>query len=302
MTQPLVRLLTVLAILLGGVAEAIAHPAVAVAIDRRGNIFYSDLEQVWQIDPSGRKSVVVPRLHTHELFLDADDTLYGEHVWYEGAATKEWGHRVWKRTAAGLITDVIPATRGFRRGYSFVRDRAGNMYWADRRPTDAHDVILRRTSPTGATVTMAGGPTTLQDGRGTSAGFANIRWIAAMPDGVLYVIDNGCLRKVSPDGTVTTIARDLDEITFGFLEDRQHAVMGLCPDEDGNVWVANSGARKIKIVNPAGRVSVFAASPFPFAPSGVTVTRDAVYVLEDAVGKSVRVRKYSRDGKLLATY
>jgi hypothetical protein len=110
-------------------------------MDSRGSVYYTDLKQVWKLSPDGSKSVVVPRVHTHELFIDFQDNLYGEHLWYEGEATKTWGHRVWRLAADGTRTDVIPARAGFRedRGdFSFVRDAKGSMYWADfGHPTSA---------------------------------------------------------------------------------------------------------------------------------------------------------------------
>ena len=108
-------------------STAMAHPPVSVVIDSRNNIYYSDLEQVWRIAPDGKRSVAVPNVHTHELFMDGQDNLFGEHLWYEGDATKKWGHYVWRRDAAGRVTMVKPRTEGFLTNYSFVRDRAGNM-------------------------------------------------------------------------------------------------------------------------------------------------------------------------------
>ena len=35
--------------------------------------------------------MVIPNVHTHELYLDIGDTLYGEHLWYEGDRTGKWG-------------------------------------------------------------------------------------------------------------------------------------------------------------------------------------------------------------------
>src|SRR5262245_46318780 len=73
---------------------AVAHPGVGIVQDARGNIFYTDLTQVWKISPDGRKTVAVPNVHTHELSLDMAGNLYGEHLWFDGATSK-WRHRVW---------------------------------------------------------------------------------------------------------------------------------------------------------------------------------------------------------------
>jgi len=44
---------------------ALAHPGVGIVVDSRGNVFYTDLEQVWMIDRAGRRSVTVPNVHSH---------------------------------------------------------------------------------------------------------------------------------------------------------------------------------------------------------------------------------------------
>src|SRR6185436_5881641 len=92
---------------------SIAHPGIGVVEDSRGNIFYTDLEQVWKVAPNGVKSIAVPNVHTHELFLDENDNLFGEHLWYNGDATKTWGHYVWKFTKNGQFQKIIPNTNGF---------------------------------------------------------------------------------------------------------------------------------------------------------------------------------------------
>src|SRR5687767_5182768 len=76
-------------------AAAHGHPGVGIVQDSRGNVFFTDLKQVWKIATDGEMSVAVPKVHTHELCLDDEGNLYGEHLWYEGDATKKWGHCVW---------------------------------------------------------------------------------------------------------------------------------------------------------------------------------------------------------------
>ena len=271
-------------------AIANAHPSWGIVVDSRGNIYYSDLKQVWRMEPSGRLTVAVPNVHTHELYVDAEDALYGEHLWYEGDRTGKWGHRVWKRTRDGTITTVIPPTEGFRRNYSFVRDREGNMYWpAD--PTgneNGQRTTIFKRSPDGRVRQMA-------------AGFQNLRVIAATPEGVIYAVDAGRLQRVSPDGSWKTMASDLED-QRGLLAratgviDRavgldplRHAVMGIWPDARGDVYLASTGTGAVKKVSHAdGSVRTVYRSRAPFAPNGITVAGDTLLVLESAPS-SVRV-------------
>ena len=88
-----------------------AHPGIGIVIDSRGNIYYTDLKQVWKIKPDGSKSVAVTGVHTHELFLDGEDNLYGEHLWYNGEQLDTWGHYVWCLHSNGIFdTMIVPAT------------------------------------------------------------------------------------------------------------------------------------------------------------------------------------------------
>src|SRR5262245_24915667 len=240
-SEGMMKKLLGLLILLSFVATATAHPGVGIVQDSRGNVFFTDLKQVCKITPDGRKSVAVADVHTHELCLDAKDNLYGEHLWYEGDATKKWGHRVWCRKPDGTVTDVIPAREGFLNDDSFVRDRAGYRYWADR----GAQTVIKRRSPDGKITAHA------------TAAFRDVRWMTATPDGALYLIDGGDLRRVAPDGKVTTVAAKLSEHKPppARAADR-HYQMGLWTDGEGNVYVAVAEERLVLKVQIDGTKQV----------------------------------------------
>lgn len=71
--------------------------------------------------------------------------------------------------------------------------------------------------------------------------------------------------------------------------------MGLCADAQGNVYVANYGARVAKKVGGDGKITVFARSSFSWSPTGVAIVGKAIvgkkaYVLGYAEPVAVRVR------------
>jgi hypothetical protein len=253
---------------------AFAHPPVSVVFDSRGNAYYSDLERVWQVAPDGAKRVVVPNVHTHELFMDAQDNLYGEHLWYEGEAIDKWGYYVWRRDAGGRITKVIPNREGFRTDYSFVRDRAGNMYFAKEKS------VIRRT-PAGRDEVLA------------NSGFSEIRWMTVTPEGTLFFLDKHDLIRITPDRRVTRLAKNLAHVSplRPFVETR-HAVQGVWTDRAGNAYVADAANAQVKRITPASVVSVVNASTPPWSPSGGAVDRNGVmWVLEFSPLNQVRVRR-----------
>ena len=267
-------------------SSALAHPGIGIVMDSRGNVYYTDLKQVWKITREGKKTIAVPGVHTHELYLDAHDNLYGEHLWYEGEATKKWGHRVWRLSPDGKLSDIIPARTGFRDDYedcSFVRDRAGNMYWAAR---GAH-TIIRKCAP-------GGNPTDLTHG----AEFRDVRWMTVSADGVVYLVDGADLRRVAPDGTVVTVASGLKERAYTQLfVNEPHVLMGLWLDGQQNVHLAVYGARLVKKITPAGLVSVAARSSFPWSPTGgMFAPNGDLWLLEYSITGAARVRRIAKDG------
>jgi hypothetical protein len=72
---------------------------------------------------------------------------------------------------------------------------------------EADNHAVRRVSPDGTVVTMAGQPanTTMVDGQGAAAGFASPRGLVRMPDGNFLVLDGDRWRRVTPEGVVTTL-------------------------------------------------------------------------------------------------
>jgi hypothetical protein len=257
---------------------------VGIVMDGRGNVYYTDLARVWKIAPDGRKTVAVPNVHTHELCLDSQGNLYGEHLWYEGEATDRWGHRVWRRAPDGTTTDVVPARRGFRTDYSFVRDAAGNMYSAA-----AHDL-------SGASGRMAFGRRA-PDGKVTTivrcGDCRNVRWMTASGDGTLYFTDSGDLRELSAAGKIRTLARNLAAGAGSVPRGQEwRLIMGVWTDAARNVYVAVYGLREVKRVSPDGRVEVVARSKFPWAPTGGLIAPNGdLWLLESTFTNAVRARR-----------
>lgn len=259
-----------------------AHPGTGIVQDSRGNVYYTDLKQVWKIAPNGKKSVAVANVHTHELCLDNADNLYGEHLWYEGERTDKWSHRVWCLKHDGALVDIIPARTGFRENYSFVRDQAGNMYWAEQ----GAQIVIKKRAPNGQISTHVTGP------------FRNVREMTAAADGTLFLIDAGDLLRVAPNGQISTLLHGVSERKPAPAKASQpHYQMGLWLDKTGGVEVAVAEERLVLNVKPNGKAVVAQRSRHPWSPSGGLVDRDGnVWLLEYSPTNAVRVRYIKRDG------
>jgi len=263
---------------------AVAHPSVSIVMDSKGNVFYSDLMQVWKIDTNGKKTVVVSGVHTHELFRDEADNLYGEHLWYNGEVEKTWGHYVWRLSPNGKLEKIIPPTEGFPNDYSFVRDKAGNMYWADR---ESKCMKVIRKSKNG-TITKLG-----------NRCMENIRWMVSDPEGVIYLIDVLDLKKIDRDGLVTLIAERLSDKKFTQpFVDPIHYLGGISLDKAGNIYVADYSGRQVKKITQSKQVSVIVESRIPWAPTGCLIAPNGdVWVLENSMTNEVRVERITKNGK-----
>jgi hypothetical protein len=272
------RVFGLLALLVAAMSAA-AHPGVGIVQDQRGIIYFTDLKQVWKIAPDGKMSVAVPGVHSHELCLDVQDSLFGEHLWGENG---QWRHRVWRLNRDGTVSDVIPQREGFLKDYSFVRDRDGNMYWADR----GTKTSIKKRSPDGKIVTHATGD------------FRAVGWMSATPDGKLFLIDAGDLRRIGQDGKVTTIATKLSEHQPppAKVSDLNYH-MGLWTDANGVVYVAVAQERLVLQVQADGQIKVFARSKGDWSPSGGMFDRDGnLWLLEFDSTNAVRARRIDREG------
>jgi len=282
-----------------------AHPATGIVVDRSGNVYFSDLETIWKLDANGKKTVFRPGVngrHVHELSIDEEGNIYGADLSYN-PATKGWPSDVWKMTPDGNVTYLLEPTEHPPHGMSIWRDRDGNMYLVDQNNHTKSQTLLLRRSLDGKVMTFAGSAYGHKDGSGTAAHFSSVGGMAFGPDGSLYLTDGTSVRRVSMEGTVTTIAKDLN---FRTREDQPTlfggaygSLAGLTVDANGNVYVADAGNRRLLKITTGGKVEVVYRAEPPFFPNGVFATAAGdIYVLEVGLAlpstwSGPRVRKLS---------
>jgi hypothetical protein len=181
----------------------------------------------------------------------------------------------------GFPGDGGPATSAvLHEPQSTFVDAAGNLYVADR-----HDARVRKVTPDGTIATVAGNGAAGSTGDGGPATDASI----GRPDGVtvdasgsLYIVESDAdqVRKVAPDGTISTVAGNG---AAGFSGDGGPAVdarldhpTDVVTDASGNLYIADWNNNRVRMVTPAGTISTFAgneAHDDDTARGGATVDR-----------------------------
>jgi hypothetical protein len=169
------------------------------------------------------------------------------------------------RTLAGLpgstgSTDGTGSTARFYGPTGVAVDGSGNVYVAD----SANNTIRKVTSA-GMVTTLAGqaGSRGVADGTGSAARFYDPNGVAVDRSGNVYVADtyNHAIRKVTPDGIVTTLAgqpaRSGSSDGAGGTA-RFNFPTGVAVDRAGTVYVADSNNDTIRKITPAGVVTTLA--------------------------------------------
>lgn len=217
----------------GSGAKAAFNEPIAVAVDRKGNIFVADRNNhrvreitsdgtVKTLAGSGEAGFVDGYDHKARFnqpygvaLDDAEITLY---------VADYLNHSI---RAINLLTDQVSTLAGngkagfadgmgeaaaFNQPYNLKNDGHGALIVPDQ-----SNHAVRRVAMSGAVTTLAGSGTAgYAEGKGREAQFNNPTGAVAMPDGTVIVADrnNHRVRSISPDGTVMTIA-GTGEAAFG---------------------------------------------------------------------------------------
>lgn len=279
------RILLIIFLFILGLHTSIAHPGIGIVMDSKGNVFYTDLSQVWKITPEGKQSIAVEEVHTHELYIDKDDNLYGEHEWYEGEATDIWRNSVWCLSSTGEFQEVIPPTEGFLENTGLIRDNYGNSYYSKKM---GDSDFLMKELVSGERLLFSNHP------------FKDIRWMYySSSDNHLYVVDHLSIMKVSSSGEVETLVESLKEPgpSFEGVADR-HYVFGLWTDASKNVYVSVYGSTEVKRIAPNQTITTVYTSPKGWSPCGGMTTQEGTHwIMEFSAENKTRVVKLGAEGK-----
>ncbi len=295
--------------------EARFNSPSGLAVDSGGNVYVADTlnSAIRKITPGGRVTTLAGRLGVEGskdglstnsnfnrpggLALDSTGNIY---------VADTFNETIRKISPAGMVS-TLAGSAGLRGGADaggsearfnwpggVAVDGNSNVYVAD-----SYNNTIRKITPDGAVVTLAGRGSTNSggaDGIGTNASFSHPLGVAVDGAGNVYVADtlNSTIRKISPAATVSTIA---GAVQHNGNADGTNAFFnqpaGLVVDNAGNIFIADTGNATIRQGIPFGGQPVITSQPrTPYVSPGIITVSFSV----GAVGNGRLAYQWQKDG------
>lgn len=260
-----------------GGAARFSSPA-GVTTDIQGNVYVADQgsDTIRRISPSGEVTTFAgqPDLSGHDDGPATSATFSSPQdlVFVDGAlfVTDQYNHTIRRIDADGTVstfaglalqpgsTDGAGSAARFNAPKGIAADGSGNLF-----VVDAGNYTVRKISPAGVVSTLAGlaGVSGDADGSGSGARFRSPRGIAADELGNMFVSEATLIRKITPEGLVTTFVGSLSHTgsTDGNGPDaRFYGPNALAIDSLNRIIVADSGNNTIRRILPTKDVTTLA--------------------------------------------
>ena len=260
-----------------------------VAVDSSGNLYVADTSnhRIRKIDISGNVTTFAGSGTAS--FADGNGTSASLNqpigITIDSSGNlyiAEYGNsKIRKITPDRTVTTIAGSTVGFLDGQATAAkfympvgitvDSSGNLYVADNISNR-----IRKIDTSGNVTTFAGSTQGSLDGQGTTAKFYLPSGIVVDSSGNLYIVDRGNhrIRKITPDGNVTTIAGS----TVGSVDGQGTTAKfnnptGITIDSSGNLYVSDYSSHRIRKITPGGLVTTIAGSTSGFADGNITTAK-----------------------------
>ena len=264
-----------------GAAARFCKPE-GIAADSNGNLFVVDFgnKTIRKINPDGAVTTFAGTVgkwgYTNGVGIIAQFavpfgiTIDSANIIY----VSDWG-KIRKILPTGLVSNYanfeleLPPDasgkkhRSSKQPIGITVDTIGNLY-----VTTKQNHTICKINSSGVVTTVAGtdGITGSEDGIGFAAKFKGLSGIIADATGNLFVADmgNAAIRKITPDGVVTTFA---GRVRRGGYADGTGAAArfnnphGVAVDPSGNIYVADRENNVIRKITTSGVVTTVAGTP-----------------------------------------
>jgi hypothetical protein len=252
-----------------------AHEGWGIVRDKTGNIYITDIpaNTIWRITPDGRIQAVMRNTHSHALVVDRNGTVFGTDV-----EIAEPVRSVWRIDPPNRMSPVLDPSHGQPLDLqAFLIGRDGTIYSStpfelSLSPGERSLYIVRR-SPSGSIDSLAGGRKGFADGRGRATMFTSIDGMAWISDSAFLIVDGPHLRRVSTNGDVVTLAKDLTTLSW------DQDIMGVSALNDSTYYVADFAERRVLEIKE-GQVRVVTRTGWYWSPTGVFADSSGIYTLE----------------------
>ena len=214
--------------------------------------------------------------------------------------------RAWRAQVITVAGDGSPNMLADPYGITVADD--GTVYVADAGESNRIQMI----GPEGGVSTLAGGSEGFADGAGAQASFNTPSGLARDADGNLYVADTGNnrIRKVTPEGVVSTVAGDgtAGNADGPAAQAQFNGPIGVAVDKQGNIYVADTYNDRIRKISSDGHVITIAGAGTPGyadgaanaalfdTPCGIAVADDGSLIVADTGNH--QLRKITTDGNV----
>lgn len=202
--------------------------------------------------------------------------------------------------------------------FAIAQDSQKNLYIGELYYGGATCVCIRKISPNNDVTVLAGGATTGNvNAQGTAARFSQPNGIAVDSSDNLYVADsnNHRIRKVTPDGTVTTFAGSTNGSANGVGTAAQFSNPDdIAIDSNGDFYVADRGNNQIRKITASGTVTTLAGSTTSgmvdgqgtaarfYSPRNVAVDASGNVYVGDGNNNVYGIRKITSGGVVSTLY
>ncbi len=232
-----------------------------IAVDAKGNVFATVLSSyILKIDAGGKVSTLAGSAESGDvdgqgaiarfnwpfgIALDKDGNLY---------VADTFNHKIRKITPDAIVSTLAGSTSGYKDSagtnaqfggpYDVALDGEGNVY-----ATDGNRI--RKVTSDGQVSTVSGSTPGYLDGTTANARFNGLTGIVIDAAGNLYVCDaeNYVVRRITPDGTVATVAGSTPGNVDGPGSNAQFDyLLGITMDAGGAFYLAQSDGPIRKIV------------------------------------------------------
>lgn len=257
-----------------------AHPGIALVYDKKHTVYFTDLEHVWKVDTrTGTSEIFIRDIHTHELYLDQNGLLYGEHYWYK-ASEEIFMHYIWRSDSTGNIQIILPEIEGENDRFSFVRNQFAEPIEIIARDGN-HDIVHTIGD---STITWH----TLE--------LNNPGWRFLTHNNEFVITDYPAVYGATQDSLWLITDRIRDKRFPFSIQSDDHSLYGIWEDRAHNLYIAAYGGRSIFKILPSGHHRRILTTGFLWSPlNGVFDQDENLWLLESNMFGEARVRKILKE-------